>query len=147
MRGTPSLEGEQKSWSGTASRMADETKRNWLQFGKFLVSPIGSEPMTAMGATYGGHPGLPGANVNNPWEMSPYQGGAHKEYSFTSLSGLAEKMQQEASGGGDVQDQQLDKLSKIEENTRHAAESVPSGGADSSLHTGPNMHGAPFGFW
>jgi hypothetical protein len=62
---------------------------------------------------------LPGLNGAAPPAEHALSGGkGMEEFAFTSLSGLAEKMQQEAAGGmGDIQDRQLAALEKIAANT------------------------------
>ena len=70
----------------------------------------------------------PDGTESQPWAAHPELAHQQKEYSFTSLSGLAEKMQQEAGGGGDVQDQQLTTLQQIAENTKKEDNSKHPGG-------------------
>jgi hypothetical protein len=56
---------------------------------------------------------------NESWQAHPEPGRRAGEYQFTSLAGLAEKMQQEASGaGGDPAVEQVSLLKQIAENTK-----------------------------
>jgi hypothetical protein len=85
-------------------------------------------------------PGLEtGGETGAPWQAHPERMAGQNEYQFTSLVGLAEKMQQEASGGGaDVPSQQLTVLQQIEKNTTPKDQDTsPMGHA----HAPPLVHG------
>lgn len=97
----------------------EESKMDWLTF------PFGSMVKTLMSPGISDLSGMESA-AQGPWSAHP-ELSSSKEYSFTSLAGLAEKMQQEASGGGDVQDQQLNELRQIKENTKSKIEPEPAG--------------------
>jgi hypothetical protein len=81
--------------------------------------------------------GLPGMEQGStgPWQNTSEA--IRGQYAFTSLSGLAEKMQQEASGGGDVQEQQLNVLQEIRDKLPGTPDKPHPGGEQSGAHTHP----------
>jgi hypothetical protein len=61
----------------------------------------------------------------NPASVPAHQIATDFQYQFTSIAGLAEKMQMEATKGPDVADRQLQVLQEIRDNTKRESTGVP----------------------